>query len=136
MAAGSLEPFIVSAKNAWAGTENNWKGVFAFLASIIISIMSAALLRVSKLQGEWHTKLTKALEAKNEPKPQHGKNKVRLWCEKYAMFVLLFIKVLRQGLEAVVFAGGVTLGYLSLAFPIPVIRGVLAGFKVGLIVYK
>lgn len=110
------------------------EGVYAHLASLIISIMSAALLRVSKLQGKWQ--LMKALKAKNEPKHQHGKSKVKLWCEKYAMFVLLFIKVPHQGLESVVFAGGVSLCYLSLAFPIHVITGVLTGFKVGQIVHK
>lgn len=52
------------------------------------------------------------------------------------MFVLPFVTVLREGLEAVVFVGGVGLSTPAKAFPIPVILGLLAGFLVGLLIYK
>lgn len=52
------------------------------------------------------------------------------------MFVLPFITVLREGLEAVVFVGGVGLSTPAKAFPIPVILGLLAGFLVGYFLYK
>ena len=49
---GVIGAFYNLGKNAWAGTEKIWEGVFALLASIIISILGAALLRVSKLQDK------------------------------------------------------------------------------------
>lgn len=52
------------------------------------------------------------------------------------MFVLPFITVLREGLEAVVFVGGVGLSTPAKAFPIPVIMGLFAGFLVGFFLYK
>lgn len=39
--------------NAFTNTEYVWEGVFTIIASIIITIMEAALLRVSRLQDKW-----------------------------------------------------------------------------------
>jgi high-affinity iron transporter len=61
--------------------------------------MGAALLRVSKLQDKWRLKISKVLEAKDSKLPVSGKMKA--WGEKYAMFILPFVTVLREGIEAV-----------------------------------
>jgi len=55
---------------------------------------------------------------------------------KYAMFLLPFITVLREGLEAVVFVGGVSLTEPATSFPIAVIVGVLCGIAVGYSIYR
>jgi len=60
--------------------------------------MGAALLRVSKLQDKWRLKIGKALESGNAVK---GKGRWKHFCEKYAMFILPFVTVLREGIEAV-----------------------------------
>jgi len=52
------------------------------------------------------------------------------------MFVLPFITVLREGLEAVVFVGGVSLSEPATAFPLAVIVGVICGIIVGYFIYK
>lgn len=52
------------------------------------------------------------------------------------MFILPFITTLREGLEAVVFVGGVSLSLPATAFPIPVITGLLAGLLVGYLIYR
>lgn len=132
---GVIGAFYRVGKNAWAGTENLWEGIFALIASVIISIMGAALLRVSKLQAKWKLKLAKALEQRNAPQDMSVKSKFRFWCEKYAMFILPFVTVMREGLEGVVFAGGVSLGYPASAFPLPIITGLFAGCAVGLMLY-
>ena len=121
--------------NHWAGTEDIWEGSFALVACIVISLMGAALLRVSKLQDKWRVKLARALEAKDSGE---GSFTARLgrWSEKYAMFLLPFITVLREGLEAVVFIGGVGLGQPATAFPIPILCGLAAGTFVGWAIYK
>ena len=98
--------------------------------------MGAALLRVSKLQSKWRVKLAKALEAKDT---QHGallRTRFKLWCEKYAMFILPFITILREGLEAIVFIGGVSLGLPATSIPLAAVCGLLAGCLVGYCIYK
>ena len=122
-------------KDVWSNTEEIWEGVFALIASIIITIMGAALLRVSKLQEKWRLKLARALEARHTSHERAG-GRFKRWAEKYAMFVLPFITVLREGLEAVVFIGGVGLGLPASSFPLAVICGLLAGVVIGIIIYK
>ncbi|KAF3893626.1 High-affinity iron transporter [Trichophyton interdigitale] len=129
--------FYSLGKNEWEKAEVLWEGVFALVASIIITLMGAALLRVSKLQAKWRVKLAKALESKEDD----GRRKTlwgrfKIWCEKYAMFMLPFITVLREGLEAVVFIGGVSLGATASAIPIPTVAGLIAGAAVGYMIYK
>lgn len=52
------------------------------------------------------------------------------------MVLLPFITVLREGLEAVVFVGGVSLSEPPSAFPLPVITGLLAGAAISWLIYK
>jgi hypothetical protein len=52
------------------------------------------------------------------------------------MLMIGQITVLREGLEAVVFIGGVGLGLPATAFPIAVIAGLAAGCTCGFIIYK
>lgn len=134
--AGFIGAFYKLGKDHWASTENIWEGTFALVASIIITLMGAALLRISKLQDKWRVKLAKALEAKDSTKGGTAGSRFKRWCEKYALFILPFITVLREGLEAVVFVGGISLGLPATAFPIPVLTGLLAGFVIGFIIYK
>lgn len=101
--------------------------------------MGAALLRVSKLQDKWRVKLAKALEDKDTTKgAKKGtlRSRFKQWSEKYAMFMLPFITVLREGLEAVVFIGGVSLGLPATSFPLPVVVGILCGSLIGFFIYK
>lgn len=119
----------------FAATEDVWEGVFGLLAAIIISVMGAALLRVSKLQAKWRVKLARALEARNSHKG-NASGRIKQWAEKYAMFLLPFITTLREGLEAVVFIGGVGLGMPATSFPLAVVTGLAAGCVVGYLIYK
>ena len=120
----------------WAAAEKIWEGVFAILASIIITLMGAALLRVSKLQDKWRAKLAKALEKRDRTEVRSGKERLQYFTEKYSMFILPFITVLREGLEAVIFIGGVGLTLPATSFPLAVICGLLAGALIGVIIYK
>ncbi|THV77842.1 plasma membrane iron permease [Aureobasidium pullulans] len=122
-------------KNHFSATEDIWEGVFGLIASIIISIMGAALLRVSKLQAKWRVKLAKALEEKDQKKGK-ASTRFKRFAEKYAMFMLPFITVMREGLEAVVFIGGVSLGLPATSFPLAVICGLAAGCLIGFLIYR
>lgn len=127
--------FYALNKNTFQLTEDIWEGVFAVVASIIITLMGAVLLRISKLQDKWRVKLAKALESKDQIKG-FSKGRLKQWLETYAMFILPLITTLREGLEGIVFVGGVGVGSPASAFPLPVILGLGAGCLVGLLIYK
>lgn len=97
--AGVIATFYTAGKSTFESAENVWEGVFGIVASLIITVMGVALLRVSKLQDKWRVKITKLLDAKDSSLPVGGRFK--RWGEKYAMFILPFVTVLREGIEAV-----------------------------------
>jgi high-affinity iron transporter len=97
--AGVIGTFYTAGRNSFEKAENIWEGAFAILASVIITLMGAALLRVSKLQDKWRVKISKVLEQKDSRLPIKGR--LKRWTEKYAMFILPFVTVLREGIEAV-----------------------------------
>ena len=92
--AGMIGAFYGLEDNVWANSEDIWEGVFSLLAAIIITLMGAALLRVSKLQDKWRVKIARAIESKEKRGTRFG-HRFKHFCEKYAMFILPFITVLR-----------------------------------------
>jgi high-affinity iron transporter len=134
--AGMIGAFYGIGTNIWSGAEDIWEGVFALVASIIITLMGAALLRVSKMKEKWRVKLSKALDSKASTEVVVPRNRFARWCEKYALFILPFITVLREGLEAVVFIGGVGVGLPATSFPLAVVCGLLGGALIGYLIYK
>jgi high-affinity iron transporter len=91
--------------------------------------MGLAMLRISKLQAKWKVKISQVMEER-QAKGIGGKTR------KYAMFLLPFITVLREGLEAVVFVGGVSLSEPASSFPLAVFCGILCGLLIGFFIYK
>jgi len=91
--------------------------------------MGLAMLRISNLQRKWKIKISQVMEER-QARGIAGKSR------KYAMFLLPFITVLREGLEAVVFVGGVSLSEPASSFPLPVIVGILCGIAVGYFIYR
>jgi len=132
---GMIGAFYSIGKDAWANTEDYWEGAFAIFASVVISIMGVALLRVSKMQEKWRVKLAQAMES-NTARSGSRQGAFKRWAEKYAMFMLPFITVVREGLEAVVFVAGVSFSSPASAVPLPVFVGLLAGTIVGYFIFK
>ena len=87
------------------------------------------MLRISNLQQKWKIKISQVMEER-QARGIAGKSR------KYAMFLLPFITVLREGLEAVVFVGGVSLSEPASSFPLAVIVGILCGVAVGYFIYR
>ena len=97
------------------------------------------------MREKWRVKLAKALEEKSstagEGEGEGGRrkgvwDKVKRGMEKYAMFVLPFVTVLREGIEAIVFIAGVSFSAPATAVPLAVVVGLLVGIIAGYIIYK
>src|SRR5271163_330431 len=91
--------------------------------------MGLAMLRISALHKKWKVKISQIMEAR-ETKGFAAKSR------KYAMFVLPFITVLREGLEAVVLVGGVSLSEPATSVPLAVVVGSICGVGVGYFIYR
>jgi high-affinity iron transporter len=116
-------------------TEYYWEASFAIFASVIITIIGGALLRVSRMHEKWRVKLSLAMQAKVET-AGGKKGSFKRFCERYVMFMLPFITVLREGLEGVVFVAGVSFSAPATAVPLPLFCGLAAGTAVGYGIYK
>ncbi|KAL4905596.1 hypothetical protein BDW74DRAFT_167775 [Aspergillus multicolor] len=136
---GMIGAFYGLGTDTFASAEYIWEGILAIISSVIVSIMGGALLRVSKVQDKWRMKLERALRHKARGNADNGnlqQSRFKTWMEKYVMFVLPFVTVLREGLEAVVYVGGVGLGQPATSFPLAVFAGLAAGIAVGYIIYR
>jgi hypothetical protein len=54
---------------------------------------------------------------------------------KWAFFVLPLITILREGIEAVVFVGGVSLGQPATSIPLATITGIICSVFIGCVIY-
>lgn len=105
----------------WGASEHIYEGVLSIVASIIISVMGLFFLRIGKLREKFRVKLASIIYSdKSMFFKAHG-NKTASFSEKYAFFILPFITSLREGLEAVVFVGGVGLDQPLTSIPLSMI---------------
>lgn len=126
------------------GAEDVWEGVFSLIASVIITLVGAVLLRVSKLQDKWTAKLAAAMSAKDRPAVARGtggawaqmRSRMAYASEKYALFVLPFVTVLREGFEGVVFIAGVGMAFPPSSIPLAALAGLVAGSALGFLIYE
>ncbi|KAL9607318.1 MAG: hypothetical protein Q9167_007760 [Letrouitia subvulpina] len=132
-----LGTFYGLQKDHFSKIEAVWEGVFSLVASVIITLMGAALLRVSKMQEKWRLKIAQALEAKDSIRKGSSLwSRFKIGAEKYAMFYLPFTTVLREGLEAISFIGGVALSVDGRSVPLAAIVGIATGIVVGYLIYN
>ncbi|KAG0296562.1 high-affinity iron permease [Linnemannia gamsii] len=116
-------------KNLWAASEGIWVGCFSFIAVLMITLIGIAMLRTNQMQEKWKLKLAKAMDNENA-------NGLGNQSRKYALFLLPLVTVLREGLEAVVFIGGVTFTEDPKAIPLAVVAGVALGLLIGFLIYR
>lgn len=88
------------------------------------------------MQEKWRVKLAAAMEEGPVKTHSTRTGKLKFYAEKYAMFVLPFITVLREGIEAIVFVAGVSFSVTAKSVPLPVVIGLIVGGIVGYILYK
>ncbi|KAI5964804.1 FTH1 [Candida pseudojiufengensis] len=146
-----LAVFYFIGNDLWSVTEHYWEGTFSILASIIISVMGIKILRVSKMQDKWKLKLGKLIKSSRffntiehadehiVVKPHGGIfNRFELWSEKYSMIILPFVTTLREGLEAIVFIGGIGINENTSIWAIvnAAIAALIIGSLIGVALYR
>lgn len=142
-----LSVFYVIGNDLWSITEHYWEGTFSIVASVIISVMGIKILRVNKMQEKWKMKLTAMINKSNyfkralnyrETGNRGISQKMANWSEKYSMFILPFITTLREGMEAIVFIGGIGINENTTVASIVIstLVAVLIGTAVGFLLYR
>lgn len=131
---GVIGAFYSLGKNIWSSAEYYYEGAFYLVTSLILSFVSAALLRVGKLQEKWRVKLAETLRTSNKIGAHRGTFKQ--FAEKYAIFILTFFTVSREGIEGILFIAGVSFSAPAKSIPLPVVIGVVVGAIIGWILYR
>lgn len=120
--------FYVIGENYWLYAERLWEGIFSLLSSIIITVMGIGLLRINRvMKVKWFAKLGDAFDLHS-----HGRGHKK----KYFLALLPFITTLREGLEAVVFVGGIGLSLPVSSIPFSILSGICVGSTIGYTLYK
>ncbi|OAA68800.1 iron permease FTR1 family protein [Niveomyces insectorum RCEF 264] len=148
VATALIAVFYTLGADRWAASEDTYEGAFALVAALIISVVGAALLRIGRMQAKWRVKLAKALAGGQRQRRRPAaaaaaaastvghRERLRTFAERYALFVLPFVTVLREGIEAIVFVAGVSFAAPARSVPLPVVVGLLAGIGIGYFLYK
>ncbi|PCH44699.1 iron permease FTR1 [Wolfiporia cocos MD-104 SS10] len=125
--AAFIAVWFTQAADLWAKTENLWEGIFELIAAVIIFVMGVTMLKMDRAKAKWRIKLQRAFSG------QHVDGRTR--AGKWVLFLLPLITVLREGMEAVIFVGGVSLGQPAVSIPIAAIVGLACGLVVGFLIY-
>lgn len=134
--------FYIIGTDLWSYTERIWEGVFSVLSSIIIAVMGVSLLRINAMKNKWTASLIESFKAHHHTNPgisiddtTSGKPSQSMR-EKYFLAFLPFVTTLREGLEAVVFVGGIGVNQPLTSFPLAIITGAFIGVGVGYMLYR
>lgn len=132
--------FLTLAADTFSSAEDMWEAVFSLVASLVITVTGAVLLRVGKLQATWRAKLSKAIQTRETtPKPTKTLSFLGRFTEvgeKHALFILPLITILREGFEGVLFIAGVILGSPVSSIPFSVIAGIVSGVLISYLIYR
>ncbi|KAL8280307.1 hypothetical protein RQP46_007224 [Phenoliferia psychrophenolica] len=133
--AAFIAVFFTTLSDIWSKSEEIWEGTFSLLACIIIYIMGLTMLRIDRSKVKWQQKLEGAFNEKvANQESEHDRKEGK--ASRWALFLLPMITVLREGLEAVVFVGGVSLGQSARSIPLAAIVGLICGLIIGFLIYK
>ncbi|KAG1900308.1 iron permease FTR1 [Suillus fuscotomentosus] len=128
LGAAFIAVWFTKASNLWVKAENLWEGVFELIACWMILVMGITMLKLDRAKAKWRIKLQRAFS------DQHVDRGTRTG--KWVLFILPMITVLREGIEAVVFVGGVALGQPAKSIPIAAIVGLACGLVCGYFIYQ
>lgn len=136
--AAFIAVFYTKLNDLWAKTEQLWEGIFCLIAAILIFMMGIAFLKMDRSRIKWRYKLAAAFDQSTADFDADGTpvSKKGGKMSRFALFFLPLITLLREGLEAVVFVGGVSMNTSARAIPLPTVIGIIAGAIVGYVIYR
>ncbi|CCH62632.1 hypothetical protein TBLA_0H03510 [Henningerozyma blattae CBS 6284] len=132
--------FYYVGTDLWSMSEHYYEGILSLVASVIISIMGLFFLRMGKLREKFRIKLASIIYSHNYsnnnsnansndasnnrllPTREQTADAVK-FSEKYAFFILPFITALREGLEAMVYIGGIGIDQPLTSIPLSMLSG-------------
>ena len=140
-----IAAFNFLGKDYWSYTERIWEGAFSILSSVIITVVGIGLLRVNKnLKQKWWIKLRGAYQSNAEETSsidgEEGqrlakKNKAKSLKKRYFLTILPLVTTLREGLEAIVFVGGIGVTLPPSSFPLAIATGLGFGIVISWLLY-
>lgn len=153
--AGFIGAFYTLGTDIWSKKEDLWEGILAVIASVMITAMGLGMLRIEKMKAKWRVKIAEVIleGGLDDPKYKGKLGWVKRWnpknfnpmkfrpstlgrfTRKYSMLLLTFVTVMREGVEAIVFIAGVSLGHPAYSYPLSVFLGLVCGCGVGYILY-
>ncbi|KAF8886133.1 iron permease FTR1 family-domain-containing protein [Infundibulicybe gibba] len=126
--AAFIAVWFTKAADLWAKSEELWEGIFQLIASLMIFVMGVTMLKMDRAKAKWRIKLQKAFDGNQvDSGARTG---------KWILFILPLITVLREGMEGVIFVGGVSLGEPATSIPIATIVGLICGLVCGFVIYQ
>lgn len=134
--AAFIAVFYTVANDIWSQTENLWEGIFCLIATLMITVMGIGMLKSGRMQDKWRHKLSIAMNENSEKQGWKKWFDLKVFSKKYLFFHLPFLTVLREGLEAVVFVGGVSMGATAKSIPLAAVVGIICGCIVGYLIYR
>lgn len=120
----------------WSLSEHYYEGVLSIVASLIMSIMGLFFLRMGKLREKYRVKLATIIYSEQGELLDEQPNKAATFSGKYAFFILPFVTTLREGLEAVVFIGGVGIDQPLTSIPLSMLTAVTISGIFGYFFFK
>ncbi|CAL9731252.1 iron transporter Fth1p [Monosporozyma unispora] len=122
-------------RDLWSLSEHYYEGILSIIASVIMSVMGLFFLRMGKLREKFRVKLAGIIYS-DQGKFLKEQNKAVTRSGKYAFFILPFFTTLREGLEAVVFIGGVGIDQPLTSIPLSMLAAVTISGILGYYFFK
>ncbi|KAJ3268354.1 hypothetical protein HDV01_003093 [Terramyces sp. JEL0728] len=122
-------------ENVWEKNELLWEGTLGVISSAFITITAFAILKTQDLKEKLNRKLqtrinsVQALETVDS-EISNFKSTIHMF------FWISFLSVVREGLEAVVFMGGVAVTEPASSIPIAAVCGVIVGLLLGYLIHR
>ncbi|KAJ3240664.1 high-affinity iron permease [Chytriomyces hyalinus] len=149
------------ANNLWASAEALWEACFSLLSAVLLSSMAFVFLKSDSLTEKWQRKLEKSLQTNatnlaqnasegspsdtnaaaaeivSDEKAEKEEEKAEVqkkWSQVF--FWVPLVTILREGIEGMIFLGGISITEDPGNIPIAAVVGVAAGCLIGWLVFR
>ncbi|KAL2622013.1 hypothetical protein R1flu_002218 [Riccia fluitans] len=91
------------------------------------------MIRIDTWRTKWERKLTKVT---TDSVQKHTTGELQSTKSKYTLFLIPFTVVVREGVEAMIFLGGIGLEGSGTAYPLAAVKGAVCGILIGYLLYR